>query len=646
MESVFNISGCAIENQVKFASCTLLGAALTWWNGQIRTLGPDAYSMTWEVLKKKMTDKYCPQGEIKKLEIELWNLKVKGNDAPTYTLNVSKLHRHTLPLYLPDPRRLDEDFLSWQRIDGSEIRTYAEKTTVKTKGEGWMISINNHGHQHQPFSSMEGSGNTNVANAQRDNRAVPKGNGCFECGAPRHFKRDCPKLKNKDGGNRNAQGWVTFLLNNYYASILFDTGADRSFLSTAFSFLIDIAPNLLENSYDVELADGKIVGINTIIRGCTLNFLNHPFNIDLMPVELGSFDRKESRLTIISCSKAQEYMAKGCQIFLAQISAKKEEDESEGKQLKDVTNVQDFFLKCFPRTCRDKNRAEETILKAILKLVKKERLLCQVFQSGILDSEATIMCDPDRLLHVVRTARRGSAIGRFFDVELSNFPLISSALPKNSKLRHHPSNLSSCVAVLDLTFECSHHVIGTSTMFIRVAILSDPRVRCALTLSRAPKSYTLQNLEKERCRWLLIRKDYPQGKLDPRDDGNLMFKWQKTIGKVTEVNEVACDVSMIWDMALLHSSSQCPMFLVVALNTSSFKLDSDPQFIATMLARAPCFMRLQLSGDKCSLSSNSLVKEITLSGSLNQFGKRRQQISKRSNHKSSKRIECLQLVAK
>ncbi|GJR22914.1 hypothetical protein Tco_0971441 [Tanacetum coccineum] len=60
MESIFNISGYAIENQVKFATCTLLGVALTWWNGQIRTLGPDAYSMTWEVLKKKMTDKYCP----------------------------------------------------------------------------------------------------------------------------------------------------------------------------------------------------------------------------------------------------------------------------------------------------------------------------------------------------------------------------------------------------------------------------------------------------------------------------------------------------------------------------------------------------------------------------------------------------------
>ncbi|GJZ47171.1 putative reverse transcriptase domain-containing protein [Tanacetum coccineum] len=174
----------------------------------------------------------------------------------------------------------------------------------------------------------------------------------------------------------------TFLLNNRYASILFDTGADRSFISTAFSSLIDIIPTPLDNHYDVELADGKIVGVNTILRGCTLNFLNHPFTIDLMPVELGSFDAiigmdwlrrhhavivcdeklvrvpfgnetlvfrgaesyigRESRLTVISCSKVQEYMAKGCHVFLAQISATKEDDKSEGKQVKDVPIVRDF----------------------------------------------------------------------------------------------------------------------------------------------------------------------------------------------------------------------------------------------------------------------------------------------------------------
>nr|GFC44163.1 putative reverse transcriptase domain, ribonuclease H-like domain, aspartic peptidase domain protein [Tanacetum cinerariifolium] len=78
-------------------------------------------------------------------------------------------------------------------------------------------------------------GNANVANAQGDGKETPKGNCCFECGASGHFKRDCPKLKNKNGGNRNAG---TFLLNNRYASILFDTSADRSFISIAFSSLI------------------------------------------------------------------------------------------------------------------------------------------------------------------------------------------------------------------------------------------------------------------------------------------------------------------------------------------------------------------------------------------------------------------------
>ncbi|GKF07846.1 hypothetical protein Tco_0042070 [Tanacetum coccineum] len=77
MESVFHISGCAVENQVKFATGTLLGAALNWWNGHVRTLGHDAaYAMTWGTFKKKLTDKYCPNGEIKKLEIEVWNLKI------------------------------------------------------------------------------------------------------------------------------------------------------------------------------------------------------------------------------------------------------------------------------------------------------------------------------------------------------------------------------------------------------------------------------------------------------------------------------------------------------------------------------------------------------------------------------------------
>ncbi|GJZ65256.1 hypothetical protein Tco_0621952 [Tanacetum coccineum] len=74
MEIVFRISNCIVENQIKFATCTLLGSALTWWNSHVKIVGHDvAYAMTWTNLKKKMTDKYCPRGEVKKLEGEMWN---------------------------------------------------------------------------------------------------------------------------------------------------------------------------------------------------------------------------------------------------------------------------------------------------------------------------------------------------------------------------------------------------------------------------------------------------------------------------------------------------------------------------------------------------------------------------------------------
>nr|GFC30878.1 reverse transcriptase domain-containing protein [Tanacetum cinerariifolium] len=78
MEMVFRISKCLAENQVKFATCTLLAGALTWWNSHVRIVGTDAaYVMTWIELKKKMEDKYCPRNKMKKIETELWNLEVQ-----------------------------------------------------------------------------------------------------------------------------------------------------------------------------------------------------------------------------------------------------------------------------------------------------------------------------------------------------------------------------------------------------------------------------------------------------------------------------------------------------------------------------------------------------------------------------------------
>ncbi|GKF32841.1 hypothetical protein Tco_0102639, partial [Tanacetum coccineum] len=136
---------CAIENQVKFATCILLGAALTWWNGQIRTLGPEAYAMTWEV---------------------------KGNDVPTYTERFQELtlictkfvanETEKVDKYisgLPDniygnvksarPKTLDETIELANDLMDQKLRTYAEKSDNKRKADD--SSRKNHGHQQQPF---------------------------------------------------------------------------------------------------------------------------------------------------------------------------------------------------------------------------------------------------------------------------------------------------------------------------------------------------------------------------------------------------------------------------------------------------------------------------------------------------------------
>ncbi|GJT49444.1 putative reverse transcriptase domain-containing protein [Tanacetum coccineum] len=92
MESVYSISNCTVACQVKFATCTLQGNALTWWNSHVKTTTPEAaHAMPWRILKKMMTNKYCPRGEIKKLEFEMWNLKVKGNDVVTYSQRFQEL---------------------------------------------------------------------------------------------------------------------------------------------------------------------------------------------------------------------------------------------------------------------------------------------------------------------------------------------------------------------------------------------------------------------------------------------------------------------------------------------------------------------------------------------------------------------------
>ncbi|GKB88732.1 putative reverse transcriptase domain-containing protein, partial [Tanacetum coccineum] len=157
---------------------------------------------------------------------------------------------------------------------------------------------------------------------------------------------------------------------------------DRSFVSTTFSALLDVEPSTLDTNYVIELADGRISETNFVLRGCTLGLLGHPFDIDLMPVELGSFNviigmdwlakyyalivcdekvvripygdevliirgddydnESKSKLNIISSTRTQKYIQKGCQVYLAQVTSKKAEDKSEEKRHEGVPIVQEF----------------------------------------------------------------------------------------------------------------------------------------------------------------------------------------------------------------------------------------------------------------------------------------------------------------
>nr|GEX06483.1 reverse transcriptase domain-containing protein [Tanacetum cinerariifolium] len=319
-----------------------------------------------------------------------------------------------------NPVRLQDALRIANQLTDKKLQGYAARC-AENKRRMESNPSDNRGQQ-PPFKRQNTSGQ-NVARAYTDGSNERKGNVEFlpYCNKYRlhheglcTIRKDCPKLRSQNRGNqtRNKTGNKTggnevttkayaidrggtnsdsnvvtgiFLLNNCYASMLFDSGADRSFVSTTFSALLDVAPSTLDTSYAIELANGRISETNIILRGCTLGLLGHPFNIDLMPVELGSFDviigmdwlakyhalitcnekviripyrdevliirggncDGESKLNIISCTKTQKYIQKGCQVYLAQVTSKKVEDKSEKKRLEDVPIVREF-LEVFP----------------------------------------------------------------------------------------------------------------------------------------------------------------------------------------------------------------------------------------------------------------------------------------------------------
>ncbi|GJW26713.1 putative reverse transcriptase domain-containing protein [Tanacetum coccineum] len=391
--------------------------------GVVQTTTPEAaHAMPWATLKKMMT------------ETEMWNLKAEkkeGNsDRKSYAGPKPLCSKCNYNHEGPCPPRCN----NCKRV-GHLTRDCRSR----------------------PANANNNNNNNNNRNNNNNNQ---KGNGCYECGAQGHFRRNCPKLRNNDRGNQagndrapakvyvvgnagaNPDNVVagTFLLNNRYAYVLFDTGADRSFVSTTFSYQIDITPSTLDYYYDVELADGRIIGIGRFDAIIEFDWLAKvpsvlcvPRKIVRNPLEkckpisytVMEVIRKSD--TIYTSFHALNAEVHGKRVFflLAHVCQKEVEDKSEKKRLEDIPIVRDFpkvfpedlpglpptrqvefQIDLVPGAAPNKQEHEEH-LKLILELLKKEELYAKFskcefwipkvqFLGHVIDSEG-IHVDPAKI---------------------------------------------------------------------------------------------------------------------------------------------------------------------------------------------------------------------------------------------------------
>ncbi|GKD59272.1 hypothetical protein Tco_1296781, partial [Tanacetum coccineum] len=246
-ESVFKISECVEGKKVKFVVATLEGPTLTWRKTKVATMGLETMNqMPWTEMKQLMTAEFCLIEEIQRMEHELWNLKIKEYDIVAYTQRNEK--------------KLEGKKRNWENLQGGNS---------SDKG-------NQNDNSRQTLQNNQKQGNARAMVIAPTDGKLPLCERCFtrhvgqctikchKCGKVGH-----KKVKQEEVGEVRGRAYAIkdaepkgmnvvtgmFLLNNRYASVLFDSGYDRIFVNTRFSSLLDIKPIKTADSYEVELAD-------------------------------------------------------------------------------------------------------------------------------------------------------------------------------------------------------------------------------------------------------------------------------------------------------------------------------------------------------------------------------------------------------
>ncbi|GJT18196.1 putative reverse transcriptase domain-containing protein [Tanacetum coccineum] len=402
-KSVFGISECAEGKKVKFVVATLQGPSLTWWNAKIATMGLETLNqMPWTEMNQLMNAKFCPIEEVQRIEHELWNLKVKEYNIVAYTYRFNELALMCPRMVEPERVKVDA------YIRGLTDNIKGEVTSSKLANLNEAVRMT-HKLMKQKLQARD---ERILEGKKRKWESFQSGNSSGK-GNHRDNSRQTLQNNQKQG---NARAMVTAPTNGkvFSGSLPCVSIVLLAMLVRVLSSVTSVerlgtrnrcprkvkqeeirevhdrayaikdaelkGPNVVTgSSYEVELADGRIFSTNTVLKGCTLNLVNHVFEIDLMPIELGTFDviigmdwlvkhnvvivcgekvgripygnkmlivesdKGVSRLKVISCIKACKYVERGCHLFLTHVT----ENKSKVKRMEDVPVIHDF-PKVFP----------------------------------------------------------------------------------------------------------------------------------------------------------------------------------------------------------------------------------------------------------------------------------------------------------
>nr|GEX38987.1 hypothetical protein [Tanacetum cinerariifolium] len=302
METVFNISNYAVENQIKFSTCTLYGVALTWWKSHVKSVGQDAaHNMPWSILMKMMTAKRMFLEESNNIEKYVGGFPdmIHGSvmvskpktmqDAVEFATELMDKKICTFAEHQDENKRKSKDTSRYNQNQQQQNkrqntdRAYTARSGEKKPYEG-----------SKPLCSK--------CNYHHDSLCAPK---CHKCNRVSHLARDCRTPTNANTVN-NQKG-----------------------------IGIDLMPVEL-GSFDIIIGMDWLAKFQAVIV-CAKKIVRIPYGNETLIIHGdGSDQGNETHLNIISCTKTQKYILKGCHVFLAHVTTKKAEDKSKGKRLKDI----------------------------------------------------------------------------------------------------------------------------------------------------------------------------------------------------------------------------------------------------------------------------------------------------------------------